>query len=383
MKKHLFLPVALAITLFSCQKDIQESGTDASSVLNKTAHMQDDNPDDAMLKNTNKPAGSYVYTETNDGTLNKIVIYKQHADGSLSWWKEVASGGKGTGAGLGSQGALCMSEDHQWLFAVNAGSNSFSVFHVHADGNITLKATVNSMGEMPNSITSHGNLVYVLNHGSSTICGFMFSNGVLTKTSGSPHNLSGTDVDAPQVMFAPDGNSLIVTEKKTNLIDDFTLDAWGGIVAVVYNKSVGAVPFGFAYARKYLIVSDAGDGACTSYKERGSGLLHAINGAVPDGKMAACWVATAKYGYYAYAADAASNTVSSFSVDATGALTYLSSANADLKPLDMIVSADNKYLYCICAGAQKMVAFKRGTGGVLTMLGDVNITPYAVGLATF
>src|SRR5689334_11482507 len=130
MKKHLFLSFVLAITLFSCQKDIQTSGPDASSVLNTTELLQGDNPDDAMLKNTAKLTNGYIYTETNDGTLNKIVIYKQHADGSLSWWKEVASGGKGTGTGLGSQGALCMSDDHQWLFAVNAGSNSFSVFYI-------------------------------------------------------------------------------------------------------------------------------------------------------------------------------------------------------------------------------------------------------------
>ena len=43
-----------------------------------------------------------------------------------------ATGGLGTGAGLGSQGALAFSDNGRWLFAVNAGSNDISAFAVPA-----------------------------------------------------------------------------------------------------------------------------------------------------------------------------------------------------------------------------------------------------------
>ena len=385
MKKLFFLPVALVLFLLSCQKENQQmpASNSPAAVSNKSGAIDLRNPDEKMLSTEITSPGGYLYSESNDGILNKIIIYKQGTDGTLTWWKEVASGGKGTGAGLGSQGAVCMSENHKWLFAVNAGSNSFSVFSIQENGDLTLRATVSSMGEKPNSITTYGKLVYVLNNTSSTICGFTFNNGVLMKTAGSPHNLSGLNVDAPQIMFEPDGSGVVVTEKATNLVDVFKLDAAGGIVSVVYNQSTGATPFGFSYARKFLVVSDAGDGACTSYKERGSGILHAVNGAVPDFEAAPCWVATTKYGFYAYTANAGSNTLSAYYVDSTGALSFIKSVTSGLKPLDLIVSRDNKYLYNINANSQTIGAFKRITGGDLKAIGDVKLATYAAGLIAY
>ena len=385
MKKHFILPVLLVLFLFSCQKENTSLSplNPSASESDKTGVADISNADEAVLASANTSTGGYIYTESNDGDVNKIVIYKQNAAGKLSWWKEVTSGGKGTGAGLGSQGAVCMSDNHQWLFAVNAGSNSFSVFKVQTDGGLILKGSVTSLGEKPTSITVHGKYLYVLNNASSTISGFTINNGVLTKMSGSPHTLSGLNVDAPQIMFSPDGSSLIVTEKNTNIIGDFKLDASGDIASVVYNQSTGAEPFGFSYARNYLVVSDAMDGACTSYKEHGSGTLHAINGAVPSGQAAPCWVATTRFGFYAYVANATSNTVSSYYVNAAGALSYISSVAAETKPLDIVVSADNRYVFNINAGSQTIVAFKRASGGALKLIGDVQLAPYAAGLVTY
>ena len=60
-----------------------------------------------MLVTTIAIAGALaetVYTETNSASDNAIQIF-QASDGSLTLKGSVSAGGKGTGAGLGNQGA--------------------------------------------------------------------------------------------------------------------------------------------------------------------------------------------------------------------------------------------------------------------------------------
>src|SRR4051794_2025268 len=59
-----------------------------------------------------------VYVLTNAAAGNAVAIFERQSDGTLRAAGTVATGGRGTGAGLGSQGALVLSEKHHWLFAV-------------------------------------------------------------------------------------------------------------------------------------------------------------------------------------------------------------------------------------------------------------------------
>src|SRR6478735_8385892 len=63
-----------------------------------------------------------VYTITNAVAGNEIAVWQRAANGTLTALGTVPTQGLGTGSGLGSQGALALSEDGRWLFAVNAGS---------------------------------------------------------------------------------------------------------------------------------------------------------------------------------------------------------------------------------------------------------------------
>src|SRR5213593_3875087 len=101
-----------------------------------------------------------VYTLTNQVAGNAVAVFTRGADGRLT------SGGTGTGAGLGSQGAVVLSDDGRRLFAVNAGSNDVSVFTVGAAG-LSLASRTSSGGTLPISLTVHGNELYVLNAGGS------------------------------------------------------------------------------------------------------------------------------------------------------------------------------------------------------------------------
>jgi 6-phosphogluconolactonase len=104
-----------------------------------------------------KPVNSnqgFVYTESNDAGQNTILTYVQNSNGKLSFLRSTASGGRGSGAALGSQGALAFDGVQvHWLFAVNAGSNSISSFSVDDNGGLTLADTVSSNGILPVSLT--------------------------------------------------------------------------------------------------------------------------------------------------------------------------------------------------------------------------------------
>src|SRR5262245_33731875 len=78
--------------------------------------------------------GGAVYTMSNAASANHILVFDRQADGALSPAGSVATGGKGTGAGLGSQGGVVLTDDGDWLLAVNAGSDSVSVFAVGQQG---------------------------------------------------------------------------------------------------------------------------------------------------------------------------------------------------------------------------------------------------------
>src|SRR5437879_10058790 len=161
-----------------------------------------------------------VYTLTNQVAGNAVAVFNRSADGTLTAAGTIATGGTGTGAGLGSQGAVALSDDGRRLFAVNAGSNDVSVFDIGPAG-LALASRTASGGTLPISLTVHGNVLYVLNAGGNgNISGFTLgSSGALTPIAGATLALSGSNVGPAEVQFSPDGNRLVVTEKNTNRLD--------------------------------------------------------------------------------------------------------------------------------------------------------------------
>src|SRR6266516_5471638 len=89
-----------------------------------------------------------VYALTNQAAGNAVAMYARAADGTLTWLGSVATGGSGAGSSLGSQGAVALSDDGRWLFAVNAGSNDVSVFSVGPAG-LALASRTASGGTLP------------------------------------------------------------------------------------------------------------------------------------------------------------------------------------------------------------------------------------------
>jgi 6-phosphogluconolactonase (cycloisomerase 2 family) len=334
----------------------------------------------------------YVLSNTTDD--NAVLIFRRAADGTLAPAGSKRTGGRGNGGSLGSQGAIVLSENGRWLFAVNAGSNDISVFEVRGD-DLDRTDRVASGGEQPISLTVHDDLVYVLNAGGSgNISGFRLNNqGKLASLAGSTRALSNGGVGpAPgpaQVQFSDDGGTLVVTEKATNLIDTFRVKNNGIAAPAVTHPSAGATPFGFAIdKRNHVLVSEAAGGPAGSSALSSYALDHnqldTISPSVPTQQNAACWVVVTKNGRYVYTANAASNSISGYRVGHDGQLTLLASVAGatDDHPIDMDLSRDNNILYVLNSFAHNIGAFRVRSDGSLTSLGTFGILPAsAVGMA--
>jgi 6-phosphogluconolactonase len=296
-----------------------------------------------------------VYALTNATTGNAVMVWDRAADGSLTPAGSYATGGLGSGAGLGSQGAIILSKNNRWLFAVNAGSNEISSFEVEDHG-LRLIDKVASGGTLPTSLTADHDLLYVLNAGGSgNITGFVISNrGRLASLPDSTRALSSATSGPGQVQFSPDGGLLVVTEKATSLIDTFVVDSDGRANGLVSHASSGTTPFGFAFSKRGdLVVSEAngapGGSAASSYDVDDEGNVEVVSGSVATHQGAACWVVITKNGRFAYTANAASGSISGFSIGRDGSLTLL---NADGRtgvtgdnPSDMALSENSQFLY--------------------------------------
>ncbi len=407
MKKiNLFLLGTALLVSFafqSCKKESAKTISGTEEQQTATAAMISENganPDETMMTTSSTGSiemtatnsveefrlhkGHFLYSESNEAGANQIFVYQINSDGSLTWQGSTASGGMGTGANLGSQGALVLSADHNWLFAVNAGSNSVSSFKVHSDGSLTLTHTESSEGKMPVSVSVHNNLLYVLNFGTDNIHGFWVGgDGSLTHIDGSTKSLSGTGVVPPQISFTPNGNWLIVTEKATNNISSFKLKTDGSVWPDIVTASTGETPFGFNFGRDdFMVVSNAaggaaGAGSATSYRITGNGVPHDINGAVPNGQGAPCWVATTQFGRFAFVSNTGSNTISSYYIAPGGHLFLVdkAAANTDNSPADIAVAKNNFNVYELNTKSGSIGEYHRKFFGGLDAIGTVSGLP--------
>ncbi|MBV9786603.1 MAG: beta-propeller fold lactonase family protein, partial [Chloroflexi bacterium] len=206
--------------------------------------------------------GDAVYTATNAASGNAVLVFERDKDGMLTAAGSYPTGGLGSGDGLGSQGAVILSENGRALFVVNAGSDTISSFAIDRDG-LRLVDTIASGGDRPISLTLYHRVLYVLNGGSSTIAGFAVDHaGRLTMIADSIRPLSTSMANPAQISFDPDGNVLVVTEKATNMITTFKVNGDGEPSAPMAQPSAGMTPFGFAFRHDgTLLVSEAFGGA--------------------------------------------------------------------------------------------------------------------------
>jgi DNA-binding beta-propeller fold protein YncE len=332
-----------------------------------------------------------VFVEANNPSGgNSIAVYDRLADGSLAAAGRYATGGDGGAlAGsvvdhLASQGALTYDREHRLLYAVNAGSNTITVFAVHGDRLERLQV-IGSGGDFPVSVAVHEGRVYVLNARSGgSVQGFVQFRHILVRIP-AWHRALGLDAAATpeflntpgQVAFSPNGEQLIVTTKANgNQIDVFNLDEFGGPSASpTVTPDPGGAPFAVTFDRAgRLDVAEAGPNAVARYVLHRDGSLTFVERAA-TGQAATCWIVGD--GEHLYADNAGSATVSRFDVTATGLLAQGTSPT-DAGTIDATITRDGDNLYVQTGGAGKVDEFAVHGDGSLTEIGSVTV-PGTVG----
>jgi 6-phosphogluconolactonase len=386
-------------------------------------------------------AAGAVYTATNDPGGNAVVMYTRSANGTLTKGATFPTGGVGVASQppfgfpiVDTSGSMNLTSDGRLLFVVNAGPSladgSISAFRVTSSGlRLADNSPISSGGLLPVSLTTHGNLLYVVNEESSNIVGYRFtSSGHLTEISEQPLSTTFPTTVAAQIGFSPDGRQLVVTERglpaPNGVIDTFAVN-WNGTAGPA-QKLVAPTPnpFGFAFAdSRHLLVTDAGFvatpsgsaanpgdsppspadpsqffGSVSSYTLSSGGSL-TFKGEFPSGGRAACWVVVTPDGRYAFATNTLSapagspagifsgnGGVSRYAVSPHGRLTLLGQTDVPASPSnpaaesgfpgEEAISGDGRYLYVLdpfIMGAPSHIdAYRIGPGGSLTLVQATN-----------
>lgn len=346
--------------------------------------LASDTPAERVVGAASSAGPGAVYLMSNAAGGNEIIVFARAADGTLTSAGTRPTGGNGTGDGLGNQASLALTRDKNRLYAVNAGSNTVSALDVSGTQVRLIAPPVPSGGVTPISVAVHGDLAYVLNAGGAgNISGLRIdAHGALSPIPGSSRPLSSASAGPAEIQFSPDGDFLVVTEKSTNSITTYAVNADGTAGSPVTRPSAGKTPFGFSFnQRGDLIVSEAGGGpggaTASSYRVGPAG-AELITGPVGTTQSAACWIAISQNGKYAFTTNTGSGTLSRLAVGPGGTL-ELDSAVAGITgpgsaPQDAAFTPGGRFLY-VRNNDGTLGAFGVEGNGALTNLGSTGPLP--------
>ena len=332
--------------------------------------------------------GGAVFVQTNSPAGNVIDAYRRSGDGTLTFVAGYATGGAGAreqgsvADPLASQGSLELVPGAGLLLAVNAGSDTISVFGVEG-ARLHLVQTLPSGGLFPSGVAVRGSLVYALNAGvAGAVSGFRIAGGRLHPIEGSTRSLGLANTENPfflsspaEAGFSPDGAHLVVTTKGNGGVDVFSVGADGRLGASPVVNATGHVPFAFLFDRAGRLVLNYADTSSLQLFALGAdGAISPLGSLVGDGQAAACWVAAA--GGYDYVANAGSGDVSVFKVDG-GSVSLVDPAAATGIPgaVDTAI-ARGRYVYVESEVTQTVHVFAIGPGG---SLGAVQVASVPLG----
>jgi 6-phosphogluconolactonase (cycloisomerase 2 family) len=328
-----------------------------------------------------RSSGHAVFVQTNDPSGNLIVAYDGNHDGTLSVDATYSTGGLGGRAAgsasdpLASQGSLVYDAEHALLFAVNAGSNSVSVFGVDGD-TLHLHQVIASGGSFPASLAVHEDTLYVLNAGGAVnVSGFRIDDGKLHPLPAGTRSLGLALSNPPpflaspaQVGFTPDGEQLVVTGKTNNFIDVFAVGHDGRLSASPVQTADGSVPFAFVFAPsdQLDLVNAAGNLAPSKVNDNGT--ITPEGAPVPNGQAAACWIALARD--FAYVANTGSNDVSAYRIGEDGKVTLVNATAATGVggAIDETVGGGGHFLYVQVGLGSSVNAYAVHADGSLTLI---------------
>ena len=325
------------------------------------------------------PVVGHVYVNDNTAPANAIAGFDRHADGSLTPipGSPFPTGGAGTGAVIGSQGAVQLTAHGRLLLAVDPGSNDISELLVGRDGRLWQLpgATIPSQGNEPVSIAVARGLVYVANAGAgaSNYAGFGFDRF------GRLHPLPGAVFPLPDsaqpgdVLINSTATKLVGTRVGTSQIDSFVIDRRGGLHAAAGSPfaAQGPGPFGSEFDPtnpNHVFVSNAHGGAnagtVSAFADGPDGVLSSIGDSpFASHQTAPCWVEISRDGHHLFAVNTAVPSISSYRISPDGTLSLIGNTpfagpNAStLAPEDARLSPDGSTLWVVDSKGNALSGF--------------------------
>jgi 6-phosphogluconolactonase len=253
-----------------------------------------------------------------------------------------------------------------------------------------LQQTIPSGGGAPKSLTAHRGLVYVLNTEGPSLMGFRLHEGGLEQVAGGPRALPEGS-DPAQAGFTPDGSGIVVTNRGTDLIALYPVDASGRLSEPVEQPSCGPTPYGFAFGIGCtLVVMEAfraqqGKAAASSYAVR-SGSIRQVSRSVGNGRSEICWAVVTPNGRYAFTTNFADGAVSRYALAADGSLS-LEDATAGIAVhgetglRDADLSGDGRFMYVLNSDFRRIFGWAVGSDGTLLPIAAWDgLPPSAAGL---
>lgn len=336
--------------------------------------------------------GRAVFVQNDRVAGNQVIVYRRAADGSLHRRTVYGTGGRGgVLAGsvvdhLASQGSLTYDPAHRLLYAVNAGSNTVTVFSVKGD-QLRRVQVITSGGTFPVSVAAHKDRVYVLNaRKGGSVQGYRLQKGRLHRVAAWKRALRLNTGTAPefthtpgQVAFTPDGSQLVVTTKLGgNSIEVFHLSPSGApSVRPVVNSKEGSQPFGLTFdAHGRLVVADGAENSVLTFRLRKDGDAVLLDDS-PTGQQASCWIV--RRGTHFYVSNAGSSTLSRFRQTRGAHLELLGNTPTGAGTVDASVTPDGHYLYAQTGGAGAVDAFRINRDGSLTKISTTKVPDGAGG----
>lgn len=329
-----------------------------------------------------------VFAMTNVAADNKIIAFSRSTAGILTQVGEYSTGGRGQGVDFDTQGGLALNHDHSFLYAVNPADDLVTVFSVK--GTKLSKVQTIYAGDQPLSISLSSNgYAYVLDGSvaSTGIFGFKVNqrDGTLAPLTNKTIPLSSPIGVPGVVVFAPDGRSLVVTNKVGSTLDVFAIDESGqaGASPMTTIASSGVRPFAATFHNETLYVIESGlpslkNAALSTYRLNSGKApsLTALTKAERNDQTDGCWVVVTPDGKWAYTANFVSGSISSYRLATNGTASLINGAAAlpggeGSEPVDLALSGDGKFLYNLLRGTGAVAGFEIQADGSLKQVGEL------------
>jgi len=407
----LLLAALLALAMLAWAGAAGASSGDDRSGASTRSDDDDDDGDD----NDNKGGPGAVFGMTNSAAGNSVTAFRRDSDGRIRRVGSFPTGGMGSGVLENNATGLLLGDKTQqsptdlgggsrFLFAVNAGSSSITVFR--RDGaqlrRVELEQSTGGNINHPISLTLYDDVLYVLNGptsncmgGTPTISGFRVSDsGRLTPISGSTQPVpGGAGSGCAHVTFDLEGEILIVSERGFDNLATYRVDDSGRAGPPQNNATTEIGPFGMNFTKKNVLLTAVNNGAApnlggtASYKVNENGMLTPLQAmATRNFRSDTCWLEITDNHKYAYTANFQTGDISSYRVGKDGRLVLMNPVAAVVNgasgAFDLAL-VGSRFLYDIDSNQGTIVAWRIRSDGSLVEVDrdNVGFAPGVFGLA--